>query len=104
MNLTTSRIRWGCAGTRRRKIDLNSETAIEQQNNKDAARPSRNQRSADRRVRALLACGLEHADKAVRAPGESSQGATKLRDSKSWLTKSWNRELRTAYFTCRGNR
>ena len=44
------------------------------------ARRSRNQRSADRRVRALLTRGLEHADKAVRAPGESSQDATRLRD------------------------
>ena len=48
---------------------------------KDAARRSRNQRSADRRVRELRASGLEHADLAVRAPGKSSQDASLLADS-----------------------
>ena len=44
-------------------------------------RRSRNQRSADRQVRASLSPGLEHADSAVRAPGKSSPTATMLRDS-----------------------
>src|SRR5438876_3913129 len=47
----------------------------------DTARRSRNQRSADRRVRALLSPCLEHADPAVRAPGKSSPPATMLGDS-----------------------
>jgi hypothetical protein len=41
-----------------------------------AARRSRNQRSADSLVREALGCGRKHADKAVRAPEESSQNAT----------------------------
>jgi hypothetical protein len=46
-----------------------------------AARQSRNQRSADSLVRELPVLGKKHADKAVRAPDESSQNATKLGDS-----------------------
>jgi hypothetical protein len=45
------------------------------------ARQSRNQRSADSFVRALLAFWSGIADKAVRAPGKSSQAATRLGDS-----------------------
>src|SRR6266496_2535685 len=48
---------------------------------KDTTRPSRNQRSADSLVRAKLASGKEHADKAVRASEKSSRDATILRDS-----------------------
>ena len=47
----------------------------------DAARPSRNPRSADSLVRELSVFGKKHADKAVRAPEVSSQNATKLGDS-----------------------
>ena len=47
----------------------------------DAARPSRNPRSADSLVRELPGLGKRHADMAVRAPEASSQNATKLGDS-----------------------
>jgi len=43
---------------------------------KGIARRSRNQRSADSLVRVLLGRCVELADKAVRAPGKSSQNAT----------------------------
>ena len=50
-------------------------------NGEDTTRLSRNQRSADSLVRAKLASGEEHADKAVRASEKSSRDATILRDS-----------------------
>ena len=42
---------------------------------------SRNQRGADSLVRELPVLGKKHADKAVRAPEESSQNSTELGDS-----------------------
>jgi hypothetical protein len=48
---------------------------------KDIAQPSRNQRSADSFVRERSWSPKKLADKAVRAPEESSQNATKLGDS-----------------------
>jgi len=64
---------------------------------KGPARQSRNQRSADSLVRAKLASGKEHADKAVRAPGKSLQNATKLGDSTTKTPKGredWRASLR----------
>ena len=57
------------------------ETFLPRKNAKNAARRSRNHRSADSLVRRLLGRCVELADKAVRAPGASSQHATKLGDS-----------------------
>jgi len=54
---------------------------------KDAARQSRSRRSADSLVRELPVLGKKHADKAVRAPDESSQNATKLGDSNAKMPR-----------------
>jgi len=63
---------------------------------KGAARQSRNQRSADSLARMFPPRLLLRADKAVRAPGESSPDATKLGDStaKTPGERGWPRLIR----------
>jgi len=55
---------------------MNTMNTDSTQPQKNTTRPSRNQRSADSLVRAKLASGKEHADKAVRASEKSSRDAT----------------------------
>jgi len=67
---------------KKRPFDLITAVQIlTAENPKNTARPSRNQRSADSLVRAKALLPQEHADKAVRAPEESSRHASFLTDS-----------------------
>ena len=66
------------------------------------ARRSRNQRSADSLVRVLLGRCVELADKAVRAPGESSRNTTKLGDGTAENAEGRGEKLQTVL--CAGRR